>query len=72
LPEGKLVILFSNLAQITEVTKDHPIETELANDGRFKLEACLKRKVKAASNKTMREQEWRAEEEVELWILVNA
>lgn len=29
LPEGKLVVLFSNLAQLTEVTKTHPIEKEL-------------------------------------------
>ena len=71
LPEGKLVILFSNLAQITGVTKHHPIETELAKGGRFKLETCLTRKVKAASNKTMREQNWRTEEGVELWVLVN-
>ena len=70
LPKGKLVVLFSNLAQITEVTKEHPIEKELAKGGRFKLETCLTRKVKAASNKTMREQNWRAEEEVELWVLV--
>jgi len=72
LPEGKLVVLFSNLAQITDVTKEHPIETELAKGGRFKLDTCLKRKVKAASNKTIREQDWRASEEVELWVLVNA
>lgn len=71
LPEGKLVILFSNLAQITEATEDHPIETELVNGGRFKLESCLTRKVKAPSNKTMRELNWRAEEEVELWVLIN-
>lgn len=71
LPDGKLVLLFSNLAQITDVSKDHPIKTELAKGGRFILETCLTRKVKAASNKTMREQEWRAEEEVELWVLVN-
>lgn len=71
LPEGKLVIIFSNLAQISHVTKEHPIEIELAKGGRFKLDACLKRKVKAASNKTMREQNWRSEEEVELWVLVN-
>ena len=70
-PEGKLVFLFSNLAQITDVSKDHPIKKELAKGGRFKLETCLTRKVKAASKKTMREQEWRAEEEVELWVLVN-
>lgn len=71
LPDGKLVVIFSNLAQITEVSKNHPIETELAKGGRFKLETCLTRKVKAASNKTMREQNWRTEEEVELWVLVN-
>ena len=71
LPDGKLVVIFSNLAQITEVSKNHPIETELAKGGRFKLETCLTRKVKAASNKTMREQNWRTEEGVELWVLVN-
>lgn len=70
LPEGKLVILFSNLAQITGVTKTHPIETELAKGGRFKLETRLKRKVKAASKKTTRHHEWRGAEEVELWVLV--
>jgi len=71
LPEGKLVILFSNLAQITNVTKDHPIEKELAEGGRFQLEKCLKRAVKIASEKTKRDQSWRSSEEVELWVLTN-
>ena len=71
LPEGKLVILFSNLAQITNVTKDHPIEIELAEGGRFQLEKCYKRTVKAASDKTKRDQYWRSSEEVELWVLIN-
>ena len=71
LPEGKLVILFSNLAQITKVTKDHPIKTELAECGRFQLEKCLTKKVKAASDKTKRNQHWRSSEEVELWVLIN-
>jgi len=71
LPEGKLVIIFSNLAQVTKVTKDHPIEKELAEGGRFQLEKCLKRAVKAASDKTKRDQNWRATEEVELWVLTN-
>lgn len=69
LPEGKLVILFSNLAQITEVAKENPIEKELADGGRFILEKCLKRKVKSASDKTKRDQNWRDAEEVELWVL---
>ena len=71
LPEGKLVIIFSNLAQITSLTKDHPIEKELAIGGRFQLEKCLKKTVKAASDKTKRDQHWRSTEEVELWVLTN-
>jgi hypothetical protein len=71
LPEGKLLILFSNLAQISNVTKDHPIEKEIAEGGRFQLEKCLKRTVKVASEKTKRDQHWRGSEEVELWILTN-
>ena len=71
LPDGKLVLIFSNLAQITNVTKDHPIEKELAEGGRFKLEKCFKKRVKTASSKTKRDQHWRATEEVELWVLIN-
>lgn len=70
LPEGKLVLLFSNLAQITNVTKSHPIEKEIAEGGRFELEKCLKRSVKLASTTTKRNQHWRALEKVELWVLV--
>lgn len=71
LPDGKLVLIFSNLAQITNMTKEHPIEKELAEGGRFKLEKCLKKYVKTASKKTKRDQHWRSSEEVELWILTN-
>lgn len=71
LPEGKLVLIFSNLAQITNVTKEHPIEIELAEGGRFQLEKCLKKSVKSASEKTKRDQHWRSSEEVELWVLTN-
>ena len=71
LPEGKLVIIFSNLAQITHVTKVNPIEQELAEGGRFKLEKCLTRAVKVASDKTSRDQHWRGSEAVEIWVLTN-
>lgn len=71
LPEGKLVLIFSNLAQITNVTTEHPIETELVEGNRFQLERCIKKKVKPASIKTKRDQHWRSLEEVELWVLVN-
>ena len=72
LPDGKLVLIFSNLAQITSVTKDHPIETELAEGNRFQLEKCYKKSVKAASTITKRDQHWRSLEEVELWVLTHA
>jgi hypothetical protein len=71
LPEGKLVLLFSNLAQITNLTKEHPIEKELAEGGRFQLENTFKKRVKNASNKTNRDSHWRSLEEVELWVLTN-
>ena len=71
LPEGKLVLIFSNLAQITNVTTEHPIETELVEGNRFQLERCFKKSVKAASSKTKRDQHWRSSEEVELWILTH-
>ena len=69
LPDGRIVLLFSNLGQITEVTKEHPIENELLNGHRFELDKCMKRAVQTASAKTKRNQHWRADEEVELWIL---
>lgn len=68
-PEGKLVLLFSNLAQITTLTKTNPIEEELEHGGRFQKEMLLKAKVKVASTKTRRNQNWREEEFVELWVL---
>lgn len=69
LPEGRIVLLFSNLGQITKVTKEHPIEKELLNGGRYVLDKYLKKSVKAASEKTKRNQHWRSTEEVELWVL---
>ncbi len=71
LPEGKLILLFSNLAQITKAATEHPIETELAQGNRFKLEKCYKKSVGKASDKTKRDQNWRSLEEVELWVLTN-
>lgn len=71
LPDGKLVLIFSNLAQITNVTKAHPIKKELAEGGRFQLEKQLAKRVKGASDKTKRDQHWRGSEEVELWVLTH-
>lgn len=71
LPNGKLVLIFSNLAQITGLTKSHPIEHELAEGGRFQLERCFKKNVKKASEKTKRDLDHRKNEEVELWVLTH-
>ncbi len=71
LPNGKLVLLFSNLAKITNVGTKHPIEDELSKGGRFQLERCFKKRVKNASKHTRRDQYWRSEEEVELWVLTH-
>lgn len=71
LPDGKLILIFSNLAQITDVTTDHPIENELENGGRFQLEKCFKKSVKASSDKTKRDQHWREKEKVEIWVLTH-
>lgn len=67
LPEGRLVVIFSNLGQITNLTTEHPIEKELAEGGRFKLEKTYTKSVSAASDKTKRDHQHRADEIVELW-----
>ncbi|MDP5168650.1 MAG: methyltransferase [Bacteroidia bacterium] len=71
LPDGKLVLLFSNLAQLTDASATHPIEVELAEGGRFKLDFSLKKSVQKASEKTTRNITTRASEEVELWVLTH-
>lgn len=71
-PGGKLVFLFSNLAQITDVCKTNPIEEEIKKGTRFKKSELLTRSVKKASKKTKRDQNWRDLEKVELWILEHA
>ncbi len=69
--DGRIVLLFSNLAQLTKVTDKHPIETELAQGGRFEKDILIQKEVQAASNKTRRNQNWRTNEMVELWVLKN-
>ncbi len=66
---GRVVLLFSNLAQIAKVDDSHPIENELVNGGRFEKELFIQKKVRLASKKTKRNQTWRTEEKVELWVL---
>jgi len=66
---GRLVLLFSNLAEITKVSKNHPIETELSTGERFYKELFKQIKVGQASENTKRNQNWRTSEIAELWVL---
>lgn len=68
-PDGQLVLLFSNLAQITNVTIKHPIEHELTSGNRFRKLLLQQKDVQQASTKTRRNQSWRDLEKVELWVL---
>ncbi|MCD4793340.1 MAG: class I SAM-dependent methyltransferase [Bacteroidales bacterium] len=68
-PDGKVVFIFSNLAQITELVESHPIETELSGGGRFEKELFLQKKVRSASENTRRNLDRRSSEMVELWVL---
>ncbi len=70
-PNGRLILLFSNLAQITNITSDHPIEKELADENRFHKEKMIQKDVAQASKKTKRNLTRRSAEKVELWILKN-
>jgi len=67
--EGRVVLLFSNLAQITNIGDCHPIEAELSGGGRFQKELFIQKKVRPASKNTRRNQNWRTSEMVELWVL---
>lgn len=68
-PGGRLVLLFSNLAQITGQANANPIDEEIKHGGRFHQDVLVKSKVRSASNKTRRNQSWRGDELVELWVL---
>ena len=71
-PGGKIILLFSNLAQITKLCKYNPIEKEINEGRKFKKEILLTKAVKPASNKTKRNQNWRSSETVELWVLIRS
>lgn len=68
-PDGRIVLLFSNLDQITSVGTAHPIETELSKNRRYGRELYLQGNVGPASESTRRNQTWRNTEMVELWVL---
>lgn len=67
-PEGKIVLIFSNLAQVIDKESAHPIIEELRNNNRFRKELHLRRDVGTSSKKTKRTDS-RENEKVELWVL---
>lgn len=67
--DGQIVIIFSNLAKITNICDVNPIEEELNTASRYKLNLFKTAKVGQASKKTKRNQSWRDEELTELWVL---
>jgi methylase of polypeptide subunit release factors len=68
-PEGKVVLIFSNLAEVVDEESIHPIIEELRNHKRFRKELHLRRDVRASSRRTKR-RDARDTEKVELWVLV--
>jgi len=67
-PHGKIVLIFSNLAQVVDEESTHPIIEELQKNKRFRKELHLKRDVRASSRRTKR-RDSRDNEKVELWVL---
>ena len=67
-PDGKVVLLFSNLAELTDKESTHPIIEELQKNNRFRKELHLRRDVRASSRRTKR-RDSRENEKVELWVL---
>ena len=68
-PQGRLVLLFSNLAEISEVSAEHPILAELEKGNRFGKVQLITKQVRPASSKTKRDASGRSNERVELWEL---
>ena len=66
--EGKIVLIFSNLAEVIDEKNSHPIIEELQKNKRFRKELHLRRDVRASSRRTKRT-DARSREKVELWVL---
>lgn len=68
-PDGRVVLVFSNLITLVQPDVPHPIEAELAR-GRFRLVNKLTRKVKPVPGPDGRKR--RTKEKVEVWELARA
>jgi hypothetical protein len=68
-PQGRVVVVFSNLLQIEGSASEHPVRKELEKGGRFVLAQRLEGKVSPSSKKTKRRKRAPSKELVELWEL---
>jgi methylase of polypeptide subunit release factors len=68
--EGKIVLIFSNLAEVVDEQSTHPIIEELQKNNRYRKELHLRRDVRASSRRTKRTDS-RDNEKVELWVLAS-
>ncbi|HAH58401.1 MAG TPA: methyltransferase type 11 [Bacteroidales bacterium] len=67
--QSRLVVLFSNLAEIADIDAVNPIIRELDSGNRFHKVQLITKQVRAASSKTKRKSYLRSKEKVELWEL---
>mgnify|MGYP001308420105 CR=1 FL=1 len=68
-PDGRIVLIFSNIIELVQPELVHPIAHEL-DKGRFRLVQTLKRKVKPPPDASGRRR--RTREKVEVWELARA
>lgn len=68
-PQGRVVVLFSNLQEAADPSVPHPVETELATGGRFVLSHKLGQPAQPSAAKPKRRKRNPATESVELWEL---
>jgi hypothetical protein len=66
---GKLIMIFSNLAEINHSTDKHPIKEELIHGNRYQKDLLLSKRMSVGSTKTKRNLSHREGEIVELWVL---
>ena len=67
--QGRLIILFSNLAEISGMNTENPILRELETGNRFQKVQLITKQTRPASKKTSRAITHRSKEKVELWEL---
>lgn len=65
---GKLIMLFSNLGEVTKVNQVHPIKRELMESNRFINHDYHEKPVETGSKRNI-SKKWKRLEKVELWIL---